>query len=74
MAKQVSTQWAMDARCANMAEGARQEDIGQPVDGMKPGLEADVAPPPTKSNAAQSEDKHPLPSPVEPAVDATGEP
>lgn len=47
----------MDARHANMAEGACQEDIAYPVDGMEPRLEADVAPPLTELNVAQSEDE-----------------
>ena len=74
MAEQVSAQWVMDARRADMAEGARQEDVAQPMDGMEPGSEADVAPPQTKPNVAQSEDEQPLPSPVEPVADAAGEP
>ena len=44
------------------------------MDGVEPGSEADVAPPPTEPNIAQLEDEQPLPSPVEPVVDATGEP
>ena len=64
----------MDARCANMAEGACQEDVAQPMDGVEPGSEADVAPPPTEPNIAQSEDEQPLPSPIKPVADATGEP
>ena len=44
------------------------------MDGVEPGSEADVAPPPTELNVAQSEDEQPLPSPVEPVADATGEP
>ena len=42
----------MDARHADMAKGVRQEDVTQPMDGMEPGLEADVAPPPTEPNVA----------------------
>ena len=64
----------MDARRAYMAESVRQEDVTQPTDGMEPGSEVDVAPPPTEPNVAQSEDEQPLPSPVEPVVDATEEP
>ena len=48
VAKQVSVQWVMDARRANVAEGANQEDVAQTVDGVEPGSKADVAPPPTE--------------------------
>ena len=44
------------------------------MDGVEPGSEADVAPPPTELNVAQSEDEQPLPSPVELVADAVGEP
>ena len=44
------------------------------MDGVEPGLEAGVAPPPTEPNVAQSEDEQPLPSPIEPVVDSTEEP
>ena len=64
----------MDARCAYMADGARQEDVTQPMDGMEPGSEADVALSLIEPNVAQSEDEQPLPSPVEPVVDAAEEP
>ena len=64
----------MDARRADMAASVRQEDVAQPADGMEPGSEVDVAPPPTEPNVAQSKDERPLPSPVEPVVDATEEP
>ena len=57
----------------NVAEGARQEDVAQPMDGMEPRSKADIAPPPTKPKVAQSEDEQPLPSPVEPVADAVGE-
>ena len=73
VAEQVSTQWVMDARRADMADGERQEDVAQPMDGVEPRLEADVAPPPIEPNVAQSEDEQPLPSSVEPVVDAAGE-
>ena len=74
VAEQVSAQWVMDARRADMARSMRQEDIAQPLDGVEPGSEADVAPPPTKPNVAQSEDEQPLPSLDEPVADATKEP
>ena len=44
------------------------------MDGMEPRSEADVAPPPTEPNVAQSEDEQPLPSLVEPVADAAREP
>ena len=44
----------MDARHADMAEGERQEDVAQPMDGVEPRSEADVAPPPIEPNVAQS--------------------
>ena len=64
----------MDARRADMVEGARQEDIAQPMDGMEPGSEVNIAPPPTELSVAQSEDEQPLPSSVESVADATEEP
>ena len=53
----------MEARHANVAEGARQEDVTQPMDGVEPGSEPNVVPP---------EDEQPLLSPVAPTDDATG--
>ena len=64
----------MDARRADIAEGTCHEDIAQPMDGVEPGSEADIALPPTEPNVAQSENEQSLPSPVEPVADATGEP
>ena len=74
VAEQVSAQWVMDARHADMAEGARQGDVAQPVDGVEPGSKADVAPPPTEPNVALSEDEQSLPSLVEPVANTIGEP
>ena len=74
VAEQVSAQWVMDARRADMDGSACQEDVTQPADGVEPGSEVDVALPPTEPNVAQSEDEQPLPSPVEPVVDAAKEP
>ena len=64
----------LDACSADMAEGTRQKDVAQPMDGVELGSEVDIAPPPTEPNVAQSEDEQPLPSPVEPVADAVGEP
>ena len=56
----------MDARRADMAKGTCQEDVAQPMDGVEPRSEADVTPPLTEPNIAQSE--------VKPVADAVGEP
>ena len=74
LVEQVSVQWVMDARRVNMAGSVCQEDVTQPTDGVEPGSEVDVALPPTEPNVAQSEDEQPLPSPVEPVVNAAEEP
>ena len=74
VAEQVSAQWVMDACRADMAESMRQEHVAQSADGVEPGSEVDIASPPTESNVAQSEDEQPLPSLVEPVVDAAAEP
>ena len=52
LAEQVSTQWVMDARCADMAGSMRQEHVAQSADGVEPGSEADIALPPTEPNVA----------------------
>ena len=44
------------------------------MDGVEPGSKADITPPPTELNIAQSEDEQTLPSPVEPVADAAKEP
>jgi len=64
----------MDARRVDMAGSVRQEDVAHHADGMEPGSKVDIAPPPTEPNVAQSEDEQPLPSSVEPVVDAAAEP
>ena len=64
----------MDARREDMAGSVRQGDIAQPADGVEPGSEVGVAPPPTGPNNAQSEDEQPLPSQVKPVADAAKEP
>jgi len=55
VAEQVFAQWVMEAHCANAAEGAGQEDIIQPVDGMEPWLETNIAPALTEPNIVLSE-------------------
>ena len=50
VAEQVSAQWVMEAHRVNTAEGACQEDVAQPTDGVEPRSKADVAPPPTEPN------------------------
>ena len=72
VAEQVSAQWVMEAHHASAAEGACQKDVAQPVDGVEPGLEANVIPPPTEPNVVQPESEQPQPSPVEPVADAAG--
>ena len=74
VAEQVSMQWVMDARPVDMAGSMRQEDVAQPTDGVEPRSEVDITLPPTEPNVAQSEDEQPLPSSVEPVVDAAAEP
>ena len=74
VAEQVSAQWVMDARRANVAEGVHQEDVASPMDGVEPRLEANVAPAPFEPNVAQPKDEQPLPSLVTPSADATGQP
>ena len=64
----------MEARRANTAEGARQEDIAQPTDGVEPGSEANIVPPLTEPNVVSSETEQPSSSPVSPAADAAGQP
>ena len=64
----------MDAHRADMAASVRQEDVAQPTDGMEPGSEADVTPPPIEPNVSQSENEQPLPSSVAPSADAAGQP
>ena len=54
VAEQVSAQWVMDARRADMAASMRQEDVAQSADGVEPGSKVGVAPPPTEPNIAQS--------------------
>ena len=44
------------------------------MDGVEPRSKADITPPLTELNIAQSKDEQPLPSPVEPIADATEEP
>ena len=74
VAEQVSAQWVMDARRVNVAKGARQEDVAQPTDGVEPGSEAHVAPPPTEPSVIQLESEQPLLSSVVPSIDAVGQP
>jgi len=50
LAEQVSAQWVMDARRADMAGSVRQEDIAQPVHGVEPGSEMNIALPLTEPN------------------------
>ena len=74
VAEQVSVQWVMEAHRANAAEGACQEDVAQPADGVELGLEVDVVPPPTEPKIVQLESEQHLSSPVAPIADAIGQP
>ena len=74
VAEQVSAQWVMDARRASVAKGARPEDVIQPVDGVEPGSEANIVPPPIEPNVAPSEYEQPLSSLVAPSADVAGRP
>ena len=56
----------------NAAKGVSQEDIAQPIDGVEPRSEANVALPLSEPNVVQLESEQPLPSPIEPIADAAG--
>jgi len=74
VAEQVFAQWVMEAHRASAAEGARQENVTQPIDGVEPRLEANIALPSTEPNVTPSESEQLLPSPVAPSADAAGRP
>ena len=74
VAEQVSAQWVMEVHRASVAEGVRQEDIIQPVDGVEARSEASVVPPQIEPNVAPSESEQPLSSSITPSADATGQP
>ena len=74
VAKQVSAQWVMDARCTSVAEGVRQEDVPQSTDGVEAGSKVNIILPPTEPNVAPSESEQLLSSPVAPSADAAGRP
>ena len=60
VAVQVSVQWVMEAHRASMAEGVRQEDVIQPMDGVETGSGASIILPPTEPNVIPSEGEQPL--------------
>ena len=64
----------MDACREDMARSVRQEDVAQPVDGMEPGSEVDIALPSTEPNVVQLGSEQLVPSPVAPTADAAGQP
>ena len=64
----------MDAHREDMARSVRRGDVTQPVDGMEPGSEVDIAPPSTEPNVVPSGSEQPMPSPVAPTADATEPP
>ena len=72
--EQVSTQWVMDAHREDMARSVRRGDVTQPVDGMEPGSEVDIAPPSTEPNIVKPGSEQPMPSLVAPIADAAGQP
>ena len=59
----------MEARRASVAEGVRQEDVTQPMDGVEVRSEA-----PSEPSVAPSEGGQPLSSPVMSSADAVGRP
>ena len=59
VAKQVSTQWVMEARRSSVAKGVRQEDVIQPVEGVETRLEASTVPSPIEPNVVPSESELP---------------
>ena len=64
----------MEAHCASVAKGVRQEDIIQPTDGVEVGSKASVVLPPTELNVAPSESEQPLSLSVVPSADVVGRP
>ena len=64
----------MDAHRVDLADGARQEDVAQPADGVEPGSEMNVAPLLTEPNVFPPESEQPVPLPIAPTADVTGEP
>ena len=72
--EQVSTQWVMEAHRAGLADGARQEDVAHPADGVEPGSEMNVAPLPTEPNVVPPESEQPMPLSVAPIADVAEEP
>ena len=64
----------MDVRRADLADGVHHEDVAQPVDGVEPGLEMNVAPLPIEPNVVPLESEQPVPLPVAPTADVAREP
>ena len=64
----------MEAHRASATEGARQEDVILPADGVEPRSEANVIPPLTKPNIVPLETEELLSSSTEPTADAAGWP
>ena len=57
-----------------MARSVPEEDIAQPMDGVEPGSEMNVALPPKEANVVQLGSEQPMPSPVAPTTNAVGPP
>ena len=64
----------MEARRASVAEGVRQEDVGQPMDGVEPRSEENIIPPPTEPSVVPLETEQLLSLSTEAVADAAGQP
>ena len=64
----------MEAHRASATEGARQEDVILPADGVEPRSEANIISPPTEPNVVPLETEQLLSSSTEPTADAAGRP
>ena len=72
VAGQVSAQWVMDVRREDMARSMRGEDVAQPVDGMGPGSEVDIALALIEPNVVPPGSEQPTPPSIAPTADAAG--
>ena len=64
----------MDVHREDMARSVRWEDVAQPMDGMEPGSEVDIAPALTEPNVVSLGSEQPEPSPVALTADAAEPP
>ena len=72
VADQASAQWVMDVRREDMARSMREEDAAQPMDGVEPGSEVNVAPVSPEPNVVRPGSEQPAPSSVASTADAVG--